>query len=258
LEPPLLGPPRDTLRQAAVNLQAFVQLELPFLLAPPLDPAIEFVRVRRAKRYIMRVRPDGSLRVTVPRGGSRAEAMKFVERHLHWVLEERLKVSARHAPVRWTLGSTILLNGEFVTILAQEGVTPGADLLVSYGPRSVVVPGGTQDLRPFIEAGLRQYARETLTPRLFELADRHGLCVARVSIRNQRSRWGSCSRTGAIALNFRLVQMPPTVRDYVLLHELMHLKQQNHGVRFWRLVEAACPDFRAAEQWLKTDGRALF
>ncbi|MBA3885344.1 MAG: M48 family metallopeptidase [Acidobacteria bacterium] len=52
--------------------------------------------------------------------------------------------------------------------------------------------------------------------------------------------------------------MPPAVRDYVLLHELMHLKQQNHGVRFWRLVEAACPDFRAAEQWLKTDGRALF
>ena len=64
--------------------------------------------------------------------------------------------------------------------------------------------------------------------------------------------------SGRIALNFRLVQMPPFVSDYVLLHELMHLKQQNHSRRFWRLVEAACPEFRAAERWLKTEGRSLF
>ena len=86
----------------------------------------------------------------------------------------------------------------------------------------------------------------------------HSLTVRRVVIRNQRSRWGSCSRTGAIALNFRLVQMPPWVSDYVLLHELMHLRQQNHSRRYWRLVEQVCPDFRAAEKWLRVDGKALF
>jgi predicted metal-dependent hydrolase len=233
-----------------------VQLELPFLRAPSPEPLIEFVRVRRARRYILRLRPDGSLRVTVPRSGSRAEAVRFVERHLQWVLEERLRLAAQHPPPRWQHGHAILLDGEPVTITVGADAT-GAERTVTFGDRSISVPRACDDLRPPIEADLRGLARQTLIPRLYELADLHGLCVARVSIRNQRSRWGSCSRTGSIALNFRLVQMPPYVREYVLLHELMHLKEQNHGRRYWRLVEAVCPDFRDAERWLKTNGRGL-
>jgi hypothetical protein len=95
-------------------------------------------------------------------------------------------------------------------------------------------------------------------PRLQALASEHSLTVDRVTIRNQRSRWGSCSRRGVIALNFRLVQMPPAVCDYVLLHELMHLRQQNHSRRYWRLVAAVCPDYREAERWLRVEGKALF
>ena len=79
-----------------------------------------------------------------------------------------------------------------------------------------------------------------------------------MSIRNQRSRWGSCSSRGRIALNFRLIQMPPSVREDILVHELMHLRQPNHSRRFWALVQQACPDFRAAERWLRTTGRTLF
>ena len=77
------------------------------------------------------------------------------------------------------------------------------------------------------------------------------------AIRNQRSRWGSCSTSGVITLNFRLVQMPSWVSDYVLLHELMHTCQQNHSRRYWRLVEQVCPHFRAAETWLRVEGKAL-
>jgi predicted metal-dependent hydrolase len=114
------------------------------------------------------------------------------------------------------------------------------------------------DLRPAAEACLTRIARRELIPRLQELARVHDLAVARVVIRNQRSRWGSCARSGAIALNFRLIQTPNAVRDYVLIHELMHLRQQNHSQRFWRLVESACPDYRDAERWLRTEGRSLF
>jgi predicted metal-dependent hydrolase len=213
--------------------------------------------MRRARRYILRVKPDGSLRVTVPRGGSRAEAMRFVERHLHWVLQERLRIAQRHAPVEWRDGCEVLLEGVPVMISTDEGST-ARTRSVRYGGRCVEAPAGAADLRPYVESDLRALARETLPPRLHELAAGHGLCVARVTIRNQRSRWGSCSRNGSIALNYRLVQMPPAVRDYVLLHELMHLKQQTHGPRFWKLVAAACPDFRAAEAWLRTEGRRLF
>jgi predicted metal-dependent hydrolase len=243
----------DTARPRHVH-SSRLQLQFPFLQP---EPAIQFVRVRRAKRYILRVRPDGSLRVTVPRGGTRAEALQFVERHLHWVLKERLRVAEHHAPAEWRHGTAILLDGAPVTIHVEPGRALPVNT-VTYGGRRFAVAAGTTDVRPYVEADLRALARETLPARLHELAAAHGLCVARVSIRNQRSRWGSCSRNGSIAVNFRLVQMPAAIRDYVLLHELMHLKQQNHGPRFWKLVAAVCPDYRAAEQWLRTEGRKLF
>ena len=76
-------------------------------------------------------------------------------------------------------------------------------------------------------------------------------------MRNQRSRWGSCSRGGLISLNWRLVQMPPTVRDYIILHELAHVRVPNHSAKYWRGLAQLCPDYRAAEAWLKANGRQL-
>lgn len=228
-----------------------MQLDLPFLRTPVHEPPIDFVRVPRARKYILRVRPDGTLRVTIPRGGSRAEAVRFVERHLHWVVAERLRVAEQHAPRRWAPGTAILYEGVPVP-LAVSGTT------IVYADRRILLRELPDDLRPAVEADLRAVARERLVPRLMELAARHGIAVARVSIRNQRSRWGSCSREGRIALNFRLVQMPADVRDYVLVHELMHVRQQNHGPRFWRLVAAAFPAYRDAERWLRQQGRRLF
>jgi predicted metal-dependent hydrolase len=202
----------------------------------------------------LRVRPDGSVRVTVPRGGSRAEAQRFLERHTRWLQEERARVRAAYVTPLWAEGATMWLRGEPVTIrLAQAG----GKHFARYGDRSVRIPPDAGDLRAYIQRDLRRLAVEELGTRLRQLAAMHGLSLAGVSIRNQTSRWGSCSRAGKISLNFRLVQMPPFVSDYVLIHELMHLKQQNHSVRFWRLVESACPEFRDAEAWLKRHGRGL-
>lgn len=162
----------------------------------------------RARRYVMRVRADGALRVTIPRGGSRAEAMRFVERHMAWAERQRAVQLAAARP-------------------------------------------------PEVERELRARAARELPPQLMALAQRFGLAVARVTIRAQRSRWGACSPAGHITLNFRLLLMPPAVREYILIHELMHLRQPNHSRRFWRLVQEACPGFRDAERWLKQHGPAL-
>lgn len=242
-----------------------MQLDLPFLRAPAppteaapfvrADAFVHVVRTRRARRYILRVRPDGSVRVTVPRGGSRAEALRFLDKQAAWIARERERVRATHAAPRWCDGTTVLFRGVAVTVRV---VGDGDDRRASYGDRVVPLGDAPVDVRAAIEDDLRAVAREELVPRLHRLAAQHGLDVAGVTIRDQKSRWGSCSKAGRIALNFRLVQMPPAICDYVLLHELMHLRQQNHSRRFWRLVERACPDFRAAERWLRTTGRTLF
>ena len=107
------------------------------------------------------------------------------------------------------------------------------------------------------DTALREQARRELPARLMELAALHGLAVTRVSVRNQRSRWGSCGRDGHICLNWRLLLMPSVVRDYVLVHELMHLRRMDHSPGYWRLVADACPDYRSARDWLRRFGPSL-
>jgi predicted metal-dependent hydrolase len=107
------------------------------------------------------------------------------------------------------------------------------------------------------ERALHDHARRELPMRLLELATRYGLAVTRVSVRNQRSRWGSCGHDGHICLNWRLILMPAFVRDYVLIHELMHLRRMDHSPSYWRLVADAFPDYQAARQWLRRHGRSL-
>ncbi len=183
-------------------------------VAPPSPAVVEYVRHARARRYLLRVRVDGSVRVTIPRRGSKREAVRFVESHAAWIAE-RLRDAARVRTARRP-------------------------------------PLPVEDVR-----ALKRCAAETLPARLHALAERLGLTVNKVSIRDQRWRWGSCSRQAHICLNWRLIQMPDWVRDYVLIHELMHLRRMDHSPAFWRHVAVACPDYQRARTWLREHGQGL-
>ena len=113
-------------------------------------------------------------------------------------------------------------------------------------------------LRPLVERWYRAKAERDLPRLLRALADLHGIAVTRVSVRDQRSRWGACSSRGTITLNWRLIQVPDFVREYVLLHELMHRREMNHSRRFWRLVASCCPRHGEARQWLRREGKRLW
>jgi predicted metal-dependent hydrolase len=113
-------------------------------------------------------------------------------------------------------------------------------------------------IRPLVERSLRLKAARELPQMLLALARQHEISVARVSVRDQRSRWGACSSRGVITLNWRLIRVPAFVRDYVLLHELMHRRELNHSRRFWRLVAACCPRHTEARAWLKREGKLLW
>ncbi len=230
------------------------------------------VRNPRARRYLLRLRPDGTARVTIPRGGSSAMARQFVERHVAWLEREFQRLQAQpRKPTVWNIGTEILLRGDSVRIEVGNngedrgiedppssgyGATSADDArgvteTVRFGGESVRVSDPAADLRPAIEGHLRTLAARELPPRVLALAAGHGLTVRRVTVRSQKSRWGSCSRRGTISLNWRLIQTPAFVSDYICLHELMHLRQMNHSPRFWREMERVCPDYRMAKRWLK-------
>lgn len=219
----------------------------PVLTVAGREVPVEFVRKPHARRYILRLRPDGAARVTIPRGGSQAEALAFASRQQEWIAKQLLKPRPA-GPAQWLLGTEILFRGEQCVLRA--GTQPDE---VSFDDQTTRVTRGACNLRHAIERQLRQLAAAELVPRTLKLAQQHQLRVSRVTVRNQRSRWGSCSARGTISLNWRLIQTPPSVRDYIILHELMHLREMNHSVRYWRCVAEVCPDYRTAEAWLKAN-----
>jgi predicted metal-dependent hydrolase len=178
----------------------------------PIAP--EFVRHPRARRYVVRVRSDGSVRVTIPRWGSRREAEAFAASQRPWIEKQRARAAA-------------------------EAVRP------------------REEMADATARELRARAVRDLPARLLALAAEHGLHVTRVSVRNQQWRWGSCSPAGHICLNWRLIQMPESVRDYVMIHELMHLKRMDHSPAFWKLVKRNCPEYLDARAWLRANQHLL-
>jgi predicted metal-dependent hydrolase len=217
---------------------------------PPQATALLFVRNARARRYILRVLPDGTARVTIPRRGSRKEAERFAATHHAWIEQQRqrrLRVRTRQTP-GWRDPQTVLLRGASLTV---HRVVDARGVALQIGEVRVPLPERS-DPASALARHLRRTASEELPARLLELASSHRLHVSRITVRDQRTRWGSCSARGAISLNWRLIQMPDRVRDYVLLHELMHLKEANHSRRFWRLVGAVCPDYQESRRWLRT------
>ena len=206
------------------------------------------VRNARARRYILRLRPDGTARVTVPRGGSVSEARRFAHRNLVWLETQwQRRPTSAPKPPEWRPGSEVLFRGELVRLETEIN----DENVIRFGSEKLTATNPAGDRRPAIEGHLRRLGERELPLRVMEFAARHRLTVRRVTVRNQRSRWGSCSRRGTISLNWRLIQTPPFVCDYIILHELMHLREMNHSSRFWHQVEIVCPDYRTAEQWLR-------
>jgi predicted metal-dependent hydrolase len=252
-----------------------VQLSLPLSGPPPRQPGpVVFVRHRRARRYILRVLADGTVRVTLPRWGVKRDALAFVETSRAWIAQQLTRRQQQAPPTAWAHGTQILIDGRPATLRVESSGDRRRiwcdDVLVGVVPRepiSVDAAACSADraarpsadrVRAAVTRWLLARARRELPPRLQALANQHGIVVPRVSIRDQRSRWGACSPTGTITLNWRLVQTPAYVRDYVLLHELMHRRELNHSRRFWRLVAAACPGHAAARRWLRKEGKQLW
>jgi len=221
-------------------------------LNPETDTDVILVRSARARTYRLTLRRDGVAQVTVPQRGSEREAREFLEQHRDWLARARARQSRRPKPTEyWSVGTPVLWRGEMTEIrVAVADDRPRVCLAADVFP----VPSLDGDLRAVLEAQFARRARIELPARTWELAAETESDVKHVTVRNQRSRWGSCSAGGTISLNWWLVQTPDSVRDYIIYHELMHLREMNHSDRFWQRVAEVCTWWRDAERWLKRNG----
>jgi len=237
-----------------------VQLSLP-LSGAAVTPAgaVVFIRHRRARRYIIRVLADGTVRVTLPRWGAKRDAQAFLEASRVWIADQQARRGAAPIADPWTDGTRILIDGREARLRVErhgETVRISCDETVVARVRAAAMHD--RSVRDAVSRWLHDRARRELPPMLLALAAAHDISVPRVSVRDQRSRWGACSPTGTITLNWRLIQAPAFVREYVLIHELMHRRELNHSRRFWRLVAAACPRHADARRWLRKEGKQLW
>ncbi|EPX86798.1 M48 family metallopeptidase [Salipiger mucosus] len=214
---------------------------------PPI--AVTLRRSTRARRLSLRLSQiDGRVTLTLPRRVPEREALGFLQEKEAWL---RGHLDAREEDVPVLPGAVLPVEGQ------PRELRPGAGRAVRLTPEALEVPGAAGRVPARVRGWLRALARE----RLAEASDRHAAALgrpySRITLRDTRSRWGSCTSDGALMYSWRLILAPPAVLDYVAAHEVAHLAEMNHSPRFWAVVEQLYGDWRAPRRWLRDEGAGL-
>ncbi len=208
----------------------------------------------RARRMRVTVGPRRPLEVIVPKGVRDGEIDRFLEKTRRWI--ERNVVAARESAARATqleLQGSIWLAGERLAVARHHG----ARSLATLSNRRLVVSGPDEGAAAAIERWYRREARARIEGVARREALRLGVAYGSIGIRDQRTRWGSCSRRGHLSFSWRLAAAPQEVLEYVVVHELCHLREHNHSRAFWRQLTAARPCWEAEAHWLREHGLEL-
>ena len=218
--------------------------------------SVRLRRHRRARRYTLRIHPsDREAILTMPPRGTLADARDFAQRHGGWIAARlgRLPKAAPFQP-----GTIVPLRGVAHRIVHRAGVrgTVWTETRES-GERILCVAGETEHIDRRVHDYLKREVRKDLQKAAQVHAQTLGVRVKRLSIRDQSSRWGSCTSAGSLSFSWRLILAPPYVLNYLAAHEVAHLVELNHSPRFWRLLKRLSPDCERAKAWLDTHGTDL-
>ena len=213
------------------------------------------VRVsERARSYRLSIPHRGAPVLTVPRYGRWSEAQAFLNRQTGW-LAARLKRAP--APVAFAAGASVPVRGLDHLILATGKVRGRVEAGTVEGMPALWVPGEPAHQGRRLTDWLKAEALADLETRVAIHATALGVTANAVRLRSQSTRWGSCSSTGRLNFNWRLILAPPFVLDYVAAHEVAHLVEMNHSAAFWQTVERTLPDMARGRAWLKAHGNQL-
>jgi predicted metal-dependent hydrolase len=207
-------------------------------------------RSERARRIRVTVDPTRGVEVVLPRRAAEREAAAAIRELRPWI-ERRVRELGHARAAVAARGDTVPYLGELLHVRGELGRTRvhrhGSELLAPVGDERASA----------IERWYRRAARREIAPRLSSACALAGTSYSKLTIRGQRTRWASCSRTGAMSFNWRLLLAPEPVLDYVVWHEVCHLEVADHSPRFWALLERRCPDYREHVRWLRRHGGTL-
>lgn len=212
---------------------------------------IVVVKRKGARRIVLRYQPLAhAVSLTLPRYVTIEQGLGFVDKKRDWVLTQMEK---RAPLIAFEDGQTIPVLGQNYRLrhVGGRGVVRPEEA-------ALLVPGGKEFMPRRVREWLKTQAREGIATRAEAKAKILGVRIAKVSLRDTRSLWGSCNRKGNLSFSWRLILAPEDVLDYVVAHEVAHLKELNHSERFWRVVETLCPHWQASRRWLKKHGDTLY
>lgn len=207
----------------------------------------------RAKRLSLRFHPmDGVFYLTKPPRAIKNDVLKFLDRSHAWIVD---KLGQKNTGIAFVPGEVIPVLGvdhsiEYAYAL-KPSVTQKEGVLQVSGFDPIIVPGLVKDW-------LRNHVYIYIARTSKKFADVLGKPIGVISIKDTKTRWGSCSSHGNLAYSWRLAMAPECVVEYVCAHEVSHLVEMNHSPAFWHLVEGLCPEYKTHRQWLKTQGKKLF
>lgn len=217
--------------------------------SPPVE--VHLKRVARARRFSLRVsRLDGKVTLSVPARAREAEAMEFLRGQEGW-LRATLQAMPESAVVRVAIGSVICVEGRALTLASGTGRA------VRVEGDTLLVPGDPAQAGARVAAWLKVLARDRLARASGHYAGLLGKQYTRLTLRDTRSRWGSCSPDGGLMYSWRLIMAPPSVLDYVAAHEAAHLVEMNHSAAYWGIVSRIYPGWRRERAWLHGQGQSL-
>lgn len=211
---------------------------------------IDLRRSARARRISLRVSGvDGKVSLTLPPKVPEREALRFASQKLDWIVAAMGRIP-QATPIAY--GQTILLEGQDHLIV--QGPLRGG---IERREGQLIVPGRDQTCATRLAAYFKMLARDRLSAASDHYAAQLGRRYTSLTLRDTRSRWGSCTAAGGLMYSWRLIMAPPKVLDYVAAHEVAHLAEMNHSDRFWAVVAALMPDYAERRHWLKQQGGRL-
>jgi predicted metal-dependent hydrolase len=210
--------------------------------------AVSLCKNPRARRIILKIR-HGEVQLIIPRRASVRAAIKFFKSKEGWILA---KLASQPEKIPLEIGATVPLLGCKREII--YGSLRGKSRLAE---KQIIINGDPALAAKKIKKLVSEYLREELTKVMEQRAKELNVKYKRITIRDNVSRWGSCSSKGTLSFCWRIVFAPREVMEYLACHELAHLKEMNHGKNFWQEVEKLYPGFEAAEAWLKKKGNSL-